>query len=57
MWPEIYKAAIIEASRLYNNENKNIVIIEAAVLLRAKWHTKVHEVWATIIPQNEVNLY
>jgi phosphopantetheine adenylyltransferase/dephospho-CoA kinase len=31
-----------------------IVVIEAAVLLQAGWEQHVHEVWACIIPPDEV---
>lgn len=54
MWPAIYKAAIAEANRLYNEENKDIVVLEAAALVKANWKKKVHEVWSAIIPQEEV---
>lgn len=54
LWPEIIKKAVQECERLYEEENKKIVVLEAAVLLKANWQDRVHEVWSTIIPQDEV---
>lgn len=53
MWPLILQQikAIIES-----NKDNNIIIVEAAVLLRANWQIHCHEVWATIIPPDEVKL-
>lgn len=31
-----------------------MVVLDAAVLLEAGWHEMVHEVWAAIIPEEEV---
>ncbi|KAK6620426.1 hypothetical protein RUM44_006827 [Polyplax serrata] len=53
LWPEIIKKAVQECERLYEEENKKIVVLEAAVLLKANWQDRVHEVWSTIIPQDE----
>ena len=34
---------------------KQVVVLDAAVLLEAGWDDMVHEVWATVIPEDEVN--
>jgi phosphopantetheine adenylyltransferase / dephospho-CoA kinase len=34
-----------------------IVVLEAAVLARAGWHKKCHEVWSVIVPKSEVCSY
>lgn len=31
-----------------------VCVLDAAVLLKAKWDRKCHEVWASIIPAKEV---
>lgn len=54
MWPLILKKikTIIEEKK-----DNNIIILEAAILLSANWQIHCHEVWVTIIPPDEVNLY
>lgn len=54
LWPSILQVALKEAQRMHAEDNKRIVILEAAVLLRAEWYRSVHEVWASIIPPTEV---
>ena len=54
MWPAIYNYAIVESQRMYKEEKKEIVFIEAAVMIKAEWHKKVHELWSVIIPEEEV---
>lgn len=33
-----------------------VVVMEAAVMVRAGWHTSTHQLWAVIIPPEEVSL-
>lgn len=33
---------------------KQVCVVDAAVLLEARWTDMVHEVWVTIIPDEEV---
>ena len=54
MWPAIYNYAIVESQRMYKEEKKEIVFLEAAVMIKAEWHKKVHELWSVIIPEEEV---
>jgi hypothetical protein len=35
-------------------DGKEIVILEAALLLDASWNNLVHEVWTSIVPSGEV---
>ncbi|XP_029642104.1 bifunctional coenzyme A synthase isoform X1 [Octopus sinensis] len=52
VWPAI-GAAVKEEIAKFAKEGKDIVVIEAAVLLEAKWTHMVHETWVAIIPKNE----
>ncbi|XP_029383777.1 bifunctional coenzyme A synthase [Echeneis naucrates] len=52
VWPEIallVKKAISQAGE----EGKHVCVVDAAVLLEAGWTDMVHEVWVTIIPEEE----
>lgn len=52
VWPEILKMAEEATNRLYR-EGKNVVILDAAVLLTAGWHEKCDEVWCCIVSRSE----
>ena len=39
---------------LFFTLGKEVVILDAAVLLDAGWDNMVHEVWTTFIPKQEV---
>ncbi|XP_018558851.1 LOW QUALITY PROTEIN: bifunctional coenzyme A synthase [Lates calcarifer] len=52
VWPEIallVKHIISQAKE----EGKQVCVVDAAVLLEAGWTDMVHEVWVTIIPEEE----
>ncbi|XP_061561815.1 bifunctional coenzyme A synthase isoform X2 [Phycodurus eques] len=52
VWPEItllIKIAISQA----REQGKDVCVVDAAVLLEAGWTDMVHEVWVTIIPEEE----
>lgn len=51
VWPPL----LVEVKRRIRNDcaKHEVVILEAAVLLQAKWHKEVHEVWSMIIPVDE----
>ncbi|XP_050090438.1 bifunctional coenzyme A synthase [Anopheles aquasalis] len=53
MWSAIRKRAQEMARSLYEQQGKEVVIMEAAVLLRAGWQQDCHEVWSCIIPREE----
>lgn len=36
---------------------KQVCVVDAAVLLEAGWTDMVHEVWVTIIPDEEVRVF
>ncbi|XP_028331963.1 bifunctional coenzyme A synthase [Gouania willdenowi] len=52
VWPEI---ALLTRSRIHSamEEGKQVCVVDAAVLLEAGWTDFVHEVWVTIIPEEE----
>lgn len=52
VWPEIAKLATEEV-RKFGAEGKVVVVLEAAILLRAGWEELCHEVWGCVIPVKE----
>ncbi|XP_068438540.1 bifunctional coenzyme A synthase [Clinocottus analis] len=55
VWPEI---ALLVESRISQarEEGKQVCVLDAAVLQEACWTDMVHEVWVTIIPEEEAVL-
>ncbi|KAG8235527.1 hypothetical protein J437_LFUL013489 [Ladona fulva] len=53
VWPHIIKR-VKDCVGTFAKEGKSVVIVEAAVLLQAKWDTFCNEVWACIIPKEEM---
>ncbi|XP_065089191.1 bifunctional coenzyme A synthase [Ochlerotatus camptorhynchus] len=53
LWDAILDRAKERIKNLYEKEHKQIIIMEAAVLLRAGWQSACHEVWSCIIPREE----
>ncbi|CAD7082506.1 unnamed protein product [Hermetia illucens] len=52
VWP----AVLVEVQKIinrYRDEGCKVVIVEAALLLRAGWDIQCHEVWSMIIPPEE----
>ncbi|XP_029158217.1 bifunctional coenzyme A synthase [Nylanderia fulva] len=52
IWPLILQEAKKQIDILYS-KGYNIIVMEAAVLIQAKWQNVCHEIWTCIIPQNE----
>ncbi|XP_015116701.1 bifunctional coenzyme A synthase [Diachasma alloeum] len=52
VWPAILDAALAEVERLHT-EGYEIIVMEAAVLIQAKWQSVCHEIWTCIIPHKE----
>ncbi|CRK99796.1 CLUMA_CG013104, isoform A [Clunio marinus] len=50
VWPNLLKKAKQRVKELHEKEGKEIIILEAAVLLQAGWETECHEIWSCIIP-------
>jgi phosphopantetheine adenylyltransferase / dephospho-CoA kinase len=52
VWPNLLKKAKERIRELYEKDGKQIVILEAAVLLQAGWEMECHEIWSCIIPKD-----
>lgn len=53
VWPILLDCVKVQIQAFFES-GYEIVVIEAAVLLQAGWEQHVHEVWACIIPPDEV---
>ena len=49
VWPEIWKMTEEKINNLWKSEGKQVVIVDASVLLQAGWKEKVHQVWVSIV--------
>ncbi|KAF7995113.1 hypothetical protein HCN44_004585 [Aphidius gifuensis] len=52
VWPAILELAIEEIKNLHD-KGCDIIVMEAAVLIQAKWQFACHEIWTCIVPHNE----
>ncbi|OXB71287.1 UNVERIFIED_CONTAM: hypothetical protein H355_005758 [Colinus virginianus] len=52
VWPEIARM-VRERIGEAGAQGKAVVVLDAAVLLEAGWQDMVHEVWVTVIPEEE----
>lgn len=52
VWPEIARLAMEQAQSLWR-EGKQVVVLDAAVLLEAGWEAQCHEVWVCVVPREE----
>lgn len=50
VWPNLLEKSKERIKQLYDIEKKQIIILEAAVLLQAGWDNECHEIWSCIIP-------
>lgn len=50
VWPNLLKKSKQRVKELHEVDGKEIVILEAAVLLQAGWETECHEIWSCIVP-------
>jgi phosphopantetheine adenylyltransferase/dephospho-CoA kinase len=53
VWPVLLDCAK-EQIQMLSVAGYQIVVMEAAILLQAGWDQHVHEIWACIIPPEEV---
>ena len=51
VWPEIWKIAEKQIAFMWKEQNKKVVIIDAAVLLQAGWKERVNQVWVAIVDE------
>lgn len=52
LWPAIIEEAEKRA-RALGAAGTRVVVLEAAVMVRARWHARCHQLWAVIVPQDE----
>ncbi|OAD58542.1 Bifunctional coenzyme A synthase [Eufriesea mexicana] len=52
VWPTILEEAKKQIND-FNRKGFDIIVMEAAVLIQAKWQHECHEIWTCIIPQEE----
>ena len=50
VWPATNMLVRREIDRLSRQEHKKVIVLEAALLIEAKWHEKLHQIWMSIIP-------
>ncbi|XP_053954581.1 bifunctional coenzyme A synthase [Anastrepha ludens] len=50
VWPELLVEVKRRIRALHDQHQCDVVVIEAAILLKAGWDTECHEVWSTIVP-------
>lgn len=50
VWPELLKCAKAKIKEMHEIEKKEVILLEAAVLLQAGWEVETHEIWSCIIP-------
>ncbi|XP_055529944.1 bifunctional coenzyme A synthase [Wyeomyia smithii] len=53
LWDAILARAKERIAEMCDKENKQVIIMEAALLLRAGWQAACHEVWSCFIPREE----
>lgn len=56
VWPSLLKLAKSKTTERFEATNCDVVILEAAVLLKAGWQTECHEIWSTILSKDEVKI-
>uniref|UniRef100_A0A1B0DBI0 Bifunctional coenzyme A synthase n=1 Tax=Phlebotomus papatasi TaxID=29031 RepID=A0A1B0DBI0_PHLPP len=53
VWPRLLEAVREKVADIRQKGEYQVVVIEAAVLIKAGWQKEVHEVWSLIIPPEE----
>ncbi|VDO98266.1 unnamed protein product [Soboliphyme baturini] len=59
VWPairQLIERDIAEFQR-HQNDASTIVVVDAAVLIEAGWHSLVDEIWVTFVPRDETALF
>ncbi len=54
VWPSLLKLLKIRIQKIYEDEMCPVIVIEAAVLLKAGWKDEFHEIWGIIVSKDEV---
>lgn len=53
VWPATRKLVENEIRRLTLEDKKEVIVIEAAQLIEAKWSERLHQIWVTFVPEAE----
>lgn len=54
VWPSLLKLIKRRIQKIYEKEMCPVVVLEAAVLLKAGWENECHEIWGIIVSKEEV---
>ncbi|KAJ8731258.1 hypothetical protein PYW07_004422 [Mythimna separata] len=52
VWPKVIEEAQ-RRIKAFGEQGYRVVVMEAAIMLRAKWYLSCHQLWAVIIPREE----
>lgn len=55
VWPALLKLLKSRIQKIYEEEMCAVVVVEAAVLLKAGWKNEFHEIWGIIVSKTEVS--
>lgn len=55
VWPSLLKLLKSRIKQIYEEEIGNVIVVEAAVLLKAGWKDEFHEIWGIIVSKEEVS--
>lgn len=53
VWPEIWRL-VEDKVHEAGSHGYRVCVVDAAVLVMAGWHLRVHQIWTTICPHSEV---
>ena len=53
VWPEIWRLVEVKVHEA-GSHGYTVCVIDAAVLVLAGWHRRVHQIWTTLCPHSEV---
>lgn len=54
VWPSLLKLLKSRIQQMYEEEMCQVIVVEAAVLLKAGWKDEFHEIWGIIVSKDEV---
>jgi phosphopantetheine adenylyltransferase/dephospho-CoA kinase len=53
VWPEIWRLVEVKVHEA-GSDSYTVCVIDAAVLVMAGWHRRVHQIWTTLCPHSEL---
>lgn len=56
VWPSLLKLLKSRIQKIYEEEVCHVIVVEAAVLLKAGWKDEFHEIWGIIVSKEEVQM-